>query len=233
MLTMVNDGPNPGNWRYLLHISPVCAFFATVGFNNLSLKSFRNTQYAITSGFAVLVLLFLSKATDGFMLLDKPEYIKFGFVAVLFLLSVTVPASSKTSYMKILSGTVILLAAVHLYFVEPKKLSPENITIKETAEFVDTLPDKDKKEILANHTFLLFYSLHYKEKPDSYKRLNSKTLSEAPKGSYIIWDSHYGYRPEFTNDVQLETLQNETKYKLIKQFISGDRRFGAFVFEKL
>lgn len=27
VLTMINDGPNPGNWRYLLHLSPVCVFF--------------------------------------------------------------------------------------------------------------------------------------------------------------------------------------------------------------
>src|SRR4030095_2346277 len=186
MLTMINDGPNPGNWRYLLHISPVCAFFACVGFNNLTVKTFRNTHFAITGIFAVLVLLFLSKATDGFMLLDKSEYIKFGFVAALFLVSVIVPSGSKTSYMNTFSVAVIMLAAVHLYFVEPKKLSPENITVKETAEYVDNLPEISAREKLANHTFLLFYSSHYKEKPDSYKRLNSKTLSEAPKGSYII-----------------------------------------------
>lgn len=135
--------------------------------------------------------------------------------------------------MNVLGAGAVLLAAAHLYFVEPKKLSPENITVKETAEFVDNLPDASSRQKLANHTFLLFYSSHYKENPDSYKRLNSKTLNEAPKGSYIIWESHYGYRPEFTNDIQLETLQNNKNYMLVKQFVSADKRFGAFVFEKV
>jgi hypothetical protein len=71
--------------------------------------------------------------------------------------------------MNILGGAVILLSAVHLYFVEPKKLSPENITVKETAEFVDNLPEAAAREKLANHTFLLFHSSHYKENPGSYK----------------------------------------------------------------
>jgi hypothetical protein len=73
----------------------------------------------------------------------------------------------------------------------------------------------------------------YKENPESYKRLNTKTLNEAPKGSCIIWESHYGYRPEFTNDVQLEALQDTSKYVFKKQFVSGDKRFAAFIFEKL
>ena len=77
MLTMVNNGPNPGNWRYLLHISPICVFFATVGLNNLSDLKFKKTAYYITGAIAVFVLLFSSKATDGFTLLEKDDYSKF------------------------------------------------------------------------------------------------------------------------------------------------------------
>jgi hypothetical protein len=68
---------------------------------------------------------------------------------------------------------------------------------------------------------------------NSFKKLDSKTLASAPKGSVIIWESHYGYRPEFLNDVPLDSLQDSTRYKLVKQFISSDKRFGSFVFEKL
>jgi hypothetical protein len=74
MLTMINDGPNPGNWRYLLHISPICAFFAVVGLNNLSVQKFKGTFYLISGIFLVFILLFLSKATDGFLLLEKIDY---------------------------------------------------------------------------------------------------------------------------------------------------------------
>jgi len=45
--------------------------------------------------------------------------------------------------------------------------------------------------------------------------------------------SNYGYRPEFNNDIKLETLQNNPDYKILNQFGSVDRRFSAFVIEKI
>lgn len=232
MLTMVSDGPNPGNWRYLLHISPICAFFAAVGLNNLSLKNFRSTNYIITGIFAVLVFLFLSKATDGFILLEKTEYIKIIFVILFFILSIALWNESRAKYLSSLGIALVIIAAVHLYFVEPKKLSPENISVRETAEFVDTIAEAKGKEKLTNHTFIMFYSKQYKDEQKLWKKLDLKNLNEAPKGSYVIWESHYGYRPEFKNDVQLDVLKDSTKYRFIKQIISQDQRFGSFIFEK-
>lgn len=235
MLTMLNDGPNPGNWRYLLHISPVCAFFAVVGFNNLSDLKFRSLFYIITGTLAVLVLLFLSYTTDGFKLLDKPDYSKVIFIAVFIASTIFLWDNSKVKYLNKLSVFLMIISVVYLFVsIEPRKLSPENISVRETAEFVDTLPDINNKEKLANHTFVLFYSKSYKNNPDEYKKLDLKNLQEAPKGSIIIWESHYGYRPEFKNDVQLDVLQkNPAGYKFLKQIVSQDQRFASFVFEKL
>jgi len=232
MLTMVSDGPNPGNWRYLLHISPICAFFAAVGLNNLSVKKFRSTNYMVTGIFAVLVLLFLSKATDGFILLEKTEYIKIIFVVLFFVLSIALWNESRTKYLSSLGIGLVILAAVHLYFVEPKKLSPENISVRETAEYLDTITEAKGKEKLTNHTFIMFYSKGYKDEQTLWKKLDLKNLNEAPKGTYVIWESHYGYRPEFKNDVPLEMLRDSTKYRFVKQLISQDQRFGSFIYEK-
>ena len=59
-----------------------------------------------------------------------------------------------------------------------------------------------------------------------------KSLEEAPKGTIIIWDSHYSYRPEYKNDTKLDYLQNNKNFKLLNQIESTDRRFAAFIFEK-
>jgi hypothetical protein len=233
MLTMVSDGPNPGNWRYLLHISPICAFFAAVGLNNLSLSRFKSSNYMITGVLAVLVLAFLSKATDGFLLLEKAEYTKLIFVGLFFLLSVLLWNESKKKYLGTLGAALVILAALHLYFVEPKKLSNENISVKQAAEFLDSLPEAKGKEKLTNHTFIMFYSSQYKEEQDMFKKLDLKNLNEAPSGSIIIWESHYGYRPEFKNDVKLDELQDTAKYKLLKEILSSDQRFGSFIYQKL
>ena len=235
MLTMINDGPNPGNWRYLLHISPVCAFFAVVGFKNLAENNLRNTFYIITGALAVMVMLFLSYTTDGFKLLDKTDYTKVIFIVVFFGAVMMLRNVSKVKYLDQLSVFLIVLSVVYLFTsTDPKKLSPENISLKETSEFVDGIPDINNKEKLSNHTFILFYSKFYKDKPDEYKKLDMKNLQEAPKGSIVIWDSHYSYRPEFKNDVQLEVLQkNNAGYKFLKQIVSPDQRFASFIFEKL
>ena len=37
-------GTNPGTWRYLLQVSPLAAFFATVGLNNLGSSEFKKTN---------------------------------------------------------------------------------------------------------------------------------------------------------------------------------------------
>ncbi len=233
MLTMINDGPNPGNWRYLLHISPICAFFAVIGLNNLSLQRFKSTHYLISGIFLVLVLLFLSYATDGFLLLEKTNYIAAIFVALFIVLTFVLGSASKSGGVQKLGIVLVLLSISYIYFVVPKQLSPENISVKETAEFLDTLPDMKDKQKLTNHTFIMFHSSVYKQNIPSFKKLDLKNLGEAPKGSIIIWESHYGYRPEFKNDVPFETFQDTIKYKLIKQFTSSDKRFASFIIEKL
>jgi hypothetical protein len=177
-------------------------------------------------------LLYLSKATDGFLLLEKSDYTAFIYAAIFIILTFIFSSQSKANIEK-LGIAVVILSFSYLYFVQQKQLSPENITVKQTAEYLDTLPDTKDKEKLTNHTFIMFYSGTYKQNIPSFKKLDMKNLNEAPKGTLIIWESHYGYRPEFKNDVQFETFQDTTKYKLVKQFESSDKRFVSFIIEKL
>ena len=94
---------------------------------------------------------------------------------------------------------------------KPRQLSGENILVKNAAEYINKLDIKDK-EIFTNHSILMFFSEDYKSNPSKYRTLNSKNLLNCPKGSLIIWDNHYGYRPDFKdfngtpNDVKLEDL---------------------------
>jgi hypothetical protein len=234
MMTMINDGPNPGNWRYLLHISPVCAFFATVGLNNLAVKEFKKTHYIITGIFAFLTLVFLSKTTDGFVLLDKTDYSKFIIILLFVIITVLFWSGSKISYLNKLSVLLIVLAVLSLYYsFEPKELSAENITVKHAADYVNSINGIENRNVLTNHTLLIFYSDSYKDNPERFKSINSKTIKDLPKGSVIVWENHYGYRPEWGNDVQSEILQKDSSFVLINQFVSGNQRFVAFVFEKI
>jgi hypothetical protein len=230
--TMWNNGPNPGNWRYLLHISPVAVIFATIGLNNLVLPNFKKIHISVTAFIFIVTLVFLSKGTDGFKLLENTDFTKVFFIAVFFLLTFFIPSVSKIKYLNTLSVLLIVTVIIYLYAdFKPKQLSPENQTVKSVAESLNG------KTIVGNfytnHSVLLFYLNGYKENPAKFLPLNSKYIYEAPKGSVFVWENHYGYRPEFQNDIKIESFQNNPDYNIINQYVSLDKRFAAYIIEKI
>lgn len=236
LMTMFNDGANPGNWRYLLHISPIAAVFATIGLNNFSKPEFRNTSYILIGILAFITLILFSKETDGFILLETTtDYTKLIIILVSFILITLMKKEPVYNYLNKLSAGLIILAVVNLLLsFNPKKLSPENVALKQTSDYLNT-HDVNGKEIYYNHTFIPFYSdSYYKNFPGNFKRLISENIKTAKPGSILIWDSHYSYRPkDMKNDVQLETIKNDSAYKLLQTINSSDGRFASFIFEKV
>jgi len=234
LLTMINDGPNPGNWRYLLHISPVAIFFATLSLNQLKDEKFRKYSYVMLGFLIFITLIFLSKETDGFRLLDEPNYLKATIIAVMLLLFISVPSKSAVYYLNRLAVFILILAVLYLIIdYKPKELSAENQTVQKSAEFVESLNLSDVN-ILSNHALFKFFYKDYKKNPSVFKPLNDSILKTVPKGSIIIWDTHYGYRPEFKSDLKPENFNNEN-FKFLTQLNSNDPRyrFSIIIFEKL
>jgi hypothetical protein len=232
MYTMMSNGPNPGNWRYLLHISPIAVFFATVGLNNLAEKEFKKLHFVITGFIFFVTFLFLSKESDGFKLLEASDYTKVVFIIVFLLAVMLIPSKDKISYLNKLSLVLIIASVFYLYVdFKPKKLSPENQTVKSVAEILNQ--EDLKGNFYSNHSVLLFYLKNYKNEPQKYLPLNSKYMNDMPKGSILVWENHYGYRPEFNNDIKFEDLQNNPDYKVLNQYPSADKRFVAYIIEKI
>jgi len=178
-------------------------------------------------------LFFLSKEATGLLITDTPEYLKLVTIIILASsLMFMILWSKKIMFRQFALLTVILIMGFTFYTEKPKQQSPENMALDQMAEWYNRDANKSP-EVLYNHSLLLFYGNIFGEEKNKFRILNMKSLEEAPKGSIIIWDSHYSYRPEYKNDTKLEYLQNNPNYKLINQFMSPDRRFAAFVFEKL
>ena len=229
-------GTNPGTWRYLLHISPLAAFFATVGLNNLALESFRKTAYIIFGALAFFTLAFLSKDTNGLDLLDTADYGKLAVVTVAAVLSIALFGKDKRAYLNKLSALLILLSAVYLFMsFKPREYSPENLAVKQMGSFLAGPEFDNKKIVVTTQTSspVFLFGDFSAERKKNFVHLNSKNLANTSKGDIIVWDSHYGYRPEYENDVKFETLQKDTTLKLLSQFASSDKRYQAFVFEKV
>lgn len=231
--TMLNNGPNPGNWRYLLHISPICVFFATVGLNNLTDEKYKKLNYIITGVLILLTFALLSKTSDGFKLLENSDYTKVLFLIAFLVVTFIVSRKIPNDYLNKVSVVLVIFSILYLAIdFTPKKLSAENLTVKTAAEFLNT-QDITGKNVLTNHSLLMFYSDAYKKDPSKFVSINLKNVTEAPKGSIVAWETHYGYRPEWKSDTKLEDLQNNQSFKMINQFSSTDRRFVIYLFEKI
>ncbi|MEO6695024.1 MAG: hypothetical protein ABIY50_12035, partial [Ignavibacteria bacterium] len=162
-------------------------------------------------------------------------YTKLIIILVSLVLITLIKKESVHNYLNKLSVALLILAIANLLLsFDPKKLSPENIALKQTSDYLNTLAINGK-EIYYNHAFIPFYSdKFYKESPMNFKRLLTGNLKDAKPGSIMIWDSHYSYRPkDMKNDVQLEMLKNDSAYKLLQTINSNDNRFSSFVFEKV
>lgn len=228
-------GTNPGTWRYLLHISPLAAFFATVGLNNLASAQFKKTNYIITGILLFFTITVLSKTSSGLDLNEISEYWKFAVVGLVFLLTIVLFSNDTRSYLNKLSVSLIILSAVYFFMsFEPRQLTPENKSVKEIANYLSSTELKDKKVFITIQTTNMVRM--FGDDPgnkEKYTHLNSENLSKSQTGDIIIWDSHYGYRPEYKNDVKIEDIMNNKNYKMINQFSSTDNRFKAAVFEKI
>ncbi len=228
-------GTNPGTWRYLLHISPLAAFFATVGLNNLGSVQFKKANYIITGIFLLITLTVLSKTSKGVDLLEIPEYGKFAVVSLVFLLSAGLFSSDTRAYLNKLSVILLIVSAVYLFMsFEPRVHSPENIAVKQVAEYLSKPENQDKDiyvTIQLTNSIILFGDIPF-ERRKKFIHLNSENLKKAKPGDIVVWDTHYGYRPEYKNDVKKEDIEKNPDYKLLKKMVSSDNFFEANIFEK-
>ncbi len=229
---LVAKGTNPGSWRYILQAVPFSSLIGLIGFNQI--LGLKNKKYILPSLFVIIVLtlLFLSRESTGLLIEQKPEYLKLITIIVLTGGAMIFISWSKIAQIKQFIVLTLILTVGFTFLTEkPKEQSPENTALNQVAESYNG-SFKNTPEVLYNHSLILFYGNIYGEQKFKFKILNLKSLEEAPKGTLVIWDSHYSFRPEYKNDCKLETLQNNPNFKPVNQFISSDKRFAAYLFEK-
>jgi len=241
IITTLGSGPNPGNWRYLLHISPVAVFFATVGLNNLVKSNYRNYTYIVSGIFLFLVLLFLSKESDGFKFKEpiQAEYTKVIFISLAIAVIAMFSNKKAQDYLNKVSLLLIILAIVYLMIdFKPKKLSQENLAIKASSEYLSGLNIPSDAKIYTNHQMIRFFFGDYKKFSSRFSSIKSdKDLVEnAPKGSVIIWEPHYGYRiwgKDTVGFIPQNVLNDSLNFKVTKQIMSPDNKsFYTLFIEK-
>jgi hypothetical protein len=228
-----NFGANPGHWRYMLTIAPLTALYAAMGFNTIFDSSKRSYLLGAVAAAALISLIFLSRDTNGLILIDSARYDHSGMVVLVGLLLVA------AAYVRVPGGSVLAslfligATAFTLYAEKPRTLDVEALTVKQAAEWYLSQPEELRRQPLyCNHVLFRYFSDIDINDHDRDRTMLIETIRSAPPGAIVIWDSHYGHN-QFGGDVPMEYFEQDASFKLLQQIIAPDRTFGMLVFEKV
>jgi hypothetical protein len=229
----LNAGANPGHWRYLLSIMPLVAVYAGKGLTVIHERKQKALAAALLGACALLALAFVSREADGFLLTDVKSYVVSGMVLFFAAVSIAFLFLARGNggyYLAFTAAAMILHTALT---IEPIRLQPEGQCMKDASDWYAALPEgQQARPLYCNHVLFKYFSDIDIQDPLRDRRLALDELAKAPKGSIIVWESHYG-KSQFGGDVPMEFFENNPSYRFLKQFMATDQRFGALAFEKV
>ncbi|MFN8289135.1 MAG: hypothetical protein U0U70_02640 [Chitinophagaceae bacterium] len=220
-----------GNLRYMLVISPLMALLAAKAADNFSLSRKRLTPLIFLIPLFIVVISTMTYP-NNLVTFDKDSFDR-DFLPALFCGLTILLTSVFGTARKLNLCLGILCIGSMLLTIKPNELCcNENFEQKKIVEYV-----KDSK--LDSHPIyqsLALFNYFYGKNPWDFKAGNfaiggDSSISKAPKGSIIIWDSHYAVK---YGNLQLDYFNKNVKdFKVIKQFTSEDNAFAAILFEKI
>jgi hypothetical protein len=234
-----------GFLRHFVAISPLMALYALDGFNSafdhrLDTDKVRRLWVTIALLFVVLVTLtyYSFDLVGDYFVSEQKEFLKFflvGGAALVFGIFQFQKVRSLAFLQFILLYVVLGSAAYTLAKEKPLTLQPEHQTVREFYDVFVREYKKDAPKVMVSHSWFFFFDNANDYLPDApgwkYVRMRTENLDSLPVGSLVVWDSHYSWR--LTNNVQQEAMLNDKRFRMIRQFISTDRKFGILLFEKI
>jgi hypothetical protein len=230
----VKIGPSSaGNLRYLIIIAPLIAVFAALG-----VEEYQNAKQKVAI-LAVAGLLTLLVAV--FMTYDH-NFIKFNeevrdwkpLIGVFFtVLIVLFPLTAK-QYTYSLGGIALFIALITF---KALKMTEEDKMCQSIALWYEDYEKKNgtPPQVIFQHDMISYFLGKPKGsfKP-AVQNMDSVNVEKAPKGSLMIWDSHYSYRPELRKTSIQHTffLNRPEQYNVITELITQDQRFGVLIVYK-
>ncbi len=236
-----------GFLRHFVAIAPMISLVGLDGFNRwLACKNAgtpekddRWMDFVFLALLTIVTLVYYSFNLVGdYFLSEEKDYLKFLIVLLVLLLFVFNRYLRMTDRaMKRFITVVIAATAVGYTLVKqaPLKLAPEHVTVKNFYDYYEHTVKPQQKPMMVVHTWFFFFdNFNYYQERDSSSTIwtmRRENLEKLPVGGLVAWDSHYSWR--LVSDVQQEDLVNNPKFKLNRQFVSPDRRFGILLFEKV
>ena len=237
-----------GFLRHFVAIAPVMALLALQGFNkwfvseNEKDRAFNTVALVLIT---VLVLVYYSVELFGSFSVVNPatglplrEYSKFLLVLLLlffFVLNQFLKIRGKETKLIMLTAVVIGSCWYAMSKEKPLQLAPEQQAVRNCYEYYNAnLKANSPKTVVAHSWFFFYDNYNYytaSSNEGAYYEMRKEKLDDLPVGGIVLWDSHYSWR--LSSNVQQEDILNNPNFKLQQQFISTDRRFAMYVFEKI
>ncbi len=226
-------GANPGHWRYMISIAPLTAIYAAKGINVLQEPGDRGYVFGVLGAFTLIAFLFLARETNGLVLIEEARYDHVLVVGGILLLYVLFSVLRLVDMRTLVIVLAVLAVGFTFYTERPRELDLEASTVKEASEWYLAQPEElQQRPLYGNHVlFRYFADIDINDKRRDLS-MQLETLSHAPKGAIVVWDSHYG-NSQFGGDVPMEYFEQHLEYRLLKQIVTEDRTFGLLIFEKM
>jgi hypothetical protein len=220
-----------GNLRYLIVIAPVFAVMGALAAEKIVKMEKRASLLFALVPFVLAVGIWATFEHNNVVLSPDVRDAVPLLLATVTVLAVMTIRSSRLMFLFVLSAAIVFAFIV----VKPLRMSAEDMQIKASAEWAKT-QHIENTPVLANHDlFFYFYGKSGNRFAHGSASIDSETVTKAPVGSYIFWDSHYSFRPEWNPKmVQYDYfLSRPAQFKVVREFVTPDRRFGLLVFQKI
>jgi tetratricopeptide (TPR) repeat protein len=233
--------PTAQNFRLLTQIAPLVACMGAFAVDEI--QSFPKKQYLLIFfvPLAIAIGMFMTYKVNGIHFSDERNWVPLVFTLMTaFVLFLPLKKMNRT----LITTVFVLFSVIYTKAeVKPYPLSPEDKTMKEVARWfelqmsrtTDNSPINEKKQLFAQHPLFFYYLDKTKyEFPKIVESIDKEGLEKEEKGSVILWDSHYSYRPKLkASSLNSSYFQNRPhEYKQIKRFVSSDNKFKVKVFVK-
>lgn len=205
--------------RVFVGILPLTAIFANEGLNYTLEESDKKFDKSLIALFLIESIWLLLISRGGIRTLFN---VMFFFYVLIFIFTKTIHVQNKRELgNKIIIVTIVLTMLTSVIYVHPPQKSDiEHRTISEAMGWFDNSIYRDRT-IYTYHPTVLF--LLEKDPWTEQIRELSDARTDVPKGSVIIWESHYGPRR-----INLEYL-HEDNYILLKSFEPDPKEKSSFI----
>ncbi|OVE79224.1 hypothetical protein BVY01_03060 [bacterium I07] len=229
---LIQIGPSgAGNLRYMNVVSPFIAILGAMALERLPDMKSRSKLLILLIPFSILALIYMRFKHNNLAYIPQDDY-----TPLLLVLIVVFSVFLLNKKRQILYFLIAASAVFTVLTLKPMQRSAEDRVMYEAVEWAKQ-NKSDSHPILASHTlFYYFWGKTRHDFPEGAAVIDQDAVNQAEIGTQIFWDSHYSYRPNLRSGQVPHTyfLERENEFRMLRQpFLSADRRFGLFVFEKI